>query len=185
MLKNSVPVLNASLRWLCLVILACPFAMAAQPVATVQSSKPFRLRGAPVPVAGVPSWPVAIGDDIETAASRAVISFPDGNRVTLATDSRAKLEKDAGRIALRLLKGSAEYDLPAASALRLYVLDKPAKMPSASRGFISLSGGSASPSGSQSILRKGNDNNDDDDNDEDNQPPVSKHGKGPKKAKNR
>ena len=42
---------------------------AASPEATVASETPFRLRGAVVPVAGVPSWPLLRGDEIATDRS--------------------------------------------------------------------------------------------------------------------
>jgi len=90
---------------------------AASPLGSVSSAQPFDLNGANVPVAGVPTWPVAAGDVIATHSAPATIKFCDGSRVVLAENSRARLEGKAGKSVFRLLQGSGEYGLAAHHAL--------------------------------------------------------------------
>jgi hypothetical protein len=92
---------------------------AAPPVATASSAEPFQLRGARVPTAGVPSWPLMAGDEIATENAAATITFRDGSRVTLARNSRAKLEQQGDNTLLRLLDGSMRYLVSRGSGLRL------------------------------------------------------------------
>lgn len=91
-------------------------AVAATPVGVIRSSETFQLRGVPVSVAGVPSWPVVAGDDIATRGSQAFVSFRDGSRITLDQKSKAKIEEDG---TFRLLEGTMWYKLAAGSTLRM------------------------------------------------------------------
>jgi ferric-dicitrate binding protein FerR (iron transport regulator) len=125
------------------LLLVCAV-QAAQPVGAITSSEPFLLRGARVAVAGVPSWPVAPGDDIATATSPAVISFRDGSRVTLGRNSKAKIESDGGPLLLRLLEGTGAYVFASGSALQLFVGNKRAGL-GTTRGTLSLAASQAAP----------------------------------------
>src|SRR5581483_10602517 len=92
-------------------------AYAAVPAARVSSGEPFMLRGAVVPVAGVPSWPLLAGDSIGTEGASASIRFADGSVVTLAERSNAQLEEVNGKVALRLLGGSMQVTRAAGSTV--------------------------------------------------------------------
>lgn len=103
-------------RILALAVAGIGLAVAATPVGVIRSSETFRLRGVPVSVAGVPSWPVVAGDDIATSGSQAIVSFRDGSRVTLDQKSKAKIEDDG---TFRLLEGTMWYKLASGSTLRV------------------------------------------------------------------
>ena len=102
---------------------------AAAPVAKVSSSGDFRLRGATVRTAGVPSWPVMAGDEIATGAHPAIISFRDGSRLTLGRASRARLASENGALSFRLLDGVLDYRLASRSALRVFNQSTPLNDP--------------------------------------------------------
>jgi hypothetical protein len=101
---------------------ACTWA--ASPLGSASSTQPFDLNGSTVPMAGVPSWPVAAGDVIATHSAPATIEFRDGSRVVLAENSQARIEAKAGKSVFRLLQGSGEYSLAAHPSLSVFVLDK-------------------------------------------------------------
>jgi hypothetical protein len=125
---------------------------AAEPVASVTSTEPFLLRGALVTVSGVPSWPVAAGDEIATGTVPAVITFRDGSRVTLNVKSKAKIESEKGRLLLRVLEGAGSYFLVSGSMLRLFSGTSPVPA-GTGQGTIAVAGsgsGSSSPQGSLS-----------------------------------
>ncbi len=104
--------------WVFVLVLAIVFACAAQSrVATVTGSESLQLRGVTVP-AGVPSWPVFPGDTISTATSTAIITTPDGGRITLNSNSQATLSSsssvrlDSGSIASASLEGQGKGPPP-------------------------------------------------------------------------
>jgi hypothetical protein len=123
-----------------IIALVAAVVFAVSPLGKVTSSEPFQLRGAQVPVAGVPSWPLMNGDEIGAVTAPATIQMRDGSRVVLAKGSRAKVEEKDGKTLLRLVAGTGEYSLTAKSDTLLYVKDKPAAIPSGSKGVISLDG---------------------------------------------
>jgi len=115
-----------------LLILSVAGAMFAQTTtrtaATATSSSAFKLGGAEVQVAGVPNWPVVAGDEVQAGEAPVLISFKDGNRVTLAKGSKARIEKSGGKTLLRLLDGSCSYILTSHLSLGLMAGDKPAEV---------------------------------------------------------
>jgi hypothetical protein len=117
-----------------LALAACLWA--ASPLGSVSSAQPFDLNGSSVPVAGVPTWPVAAGDVITTHSAPATIEFLDGSRVILAEDSKASIEAKAGKSVLRFLQGSGEYNLAAHPSLSVFVLDKQAAVKSTNGRFV-------------------------------------------------
>ena len=94
-------------------------AFGAETIGNVTSSGTFSMRGVPVKIEGVPSWPLVVGDDLTTNASAASIQFVDGSRVTLAQKSKAVLTKIDGKLTLRLVSGTMEYKLVRGSGLSL------------------------------------------------------------------
>ena len=134
------------IRWL--LILSVAGAMFAQTTtrtaATATSSSAFKLGGTEVQVAGVPNWPVAAGDEVQAGEAPVLISFKDGNRVTLAKGAKAKIEQDGKKTRLRLLSGSCSYLLASSLGLGFLVGDKPAVI-RGSQGTLTMS--SAAPLG--------------------------------------
>jgi hypothetical protein len=91
----------------------------ADSIATISSEEPVRLRGVHVPVAGIGSWPLVAGDDIATGSAPAVVLFRDGSRVTLAPNSRARLDLLDSKPEMRLLGGFLHYSRSESSSLRI------------------------------------------------------------------
>jgi hypothetical protein len=96
------------------------FVFAAGPVGTISSADTFELHGASVNPGGIPSWPLAGGDEIATHVSSAVVRLGAGSSVTLAADSRARVESTGGRITLRLLSGSMLVNSSTDSSVMFY-----------------------------------------------------------------
>lgn len=88
------------------MLVGAAIVMAATPVGSVTSSERFSLRGAVVPVEGVPNWVLLPGDDIAALSSPATINFRDGSRAVLLQGSSARIEETASGARLRLLTGS-------------------------------------------------------------------------------
>jgi hypothetical protein len=131
-----------NLKALLLIALALTLASAtlAQPasIATVTASGPFTLRGAAVNPEGVPSWPVMSGDEIASQSVPVTINFPDGSRIVLSPNSRARVQTGPdGRPTFQLLAGEALYDLRQLDAVRLLAIDR-SITPPAFRGTYSV-----------------------------------------------
>jgi len=113
-----------------LLILSVAGAMFAQTTtrtaATATSSSAFKLGGTEVQVAGIPNWPVALGDEIQAGETPVTLSFQAGHRVTLAKGAKARIEADGKRTRLRLLSGSCSYLLASSLGLGFSVGDKSA-----------------------------------------------------------
>lgn len=105
---------------LVLALLAAYTAAAARTVASVRSTRTFRIGRATVPAEGSRSWPVVEGDQIVSGQAPAIFEFPDGSRVTLDAGSRLKLEAGNGHTTVRLLEGSLTYRLEGAPAVEVY-----------------------------------------------------------------
>jgi hypothetical protein len=84
-------------------------------IANVSSAQPFTLDGNSVWAAGVNSWPVVLGDEIETADAPAVVSFEDGSRISLSPHSRVKLGGTDAEPKVILVAGLLDYNLAAGS----------------------------------------------------------------------
>jgi hypothetical protein len=133
-----------NLKALLLIALAVTLASVAlaQPasIATVTASGPFTLRGAAVNPEGVPSWPIMSGDEIAAQAVPVTVTFPDGSRIVLSPNSRARVQAGPdGRPTFQLLAGEALYDLRQLDAVRLLALDR-SITPPAFRGTYSIGG---------------------------------------------
>ena len=120
----------------CAACLSMAVAWAAGPV-SVTSPEPFRLHGALVPVAGVPSWPVLPGDEIATDRAGASIRFADGSSVVLRQNSSARYESDGNRHVFRLLTGSMDVKSVPASTVSFYTNTNPLV---ASTGTVTTTG---------------------------------------------
>jgi ferric-dicitrate binding protein FerR (iron transport regulator) len=99
-------------------------AAAETPVATISSTNPFELRGARVPVAGVPSWPLVRGDVIATTTSAAVVSFPDHSQATVEKGSRVEIQGEGNHTTLKLLEGSLLFRWTSDSGVQLKAAER-------------------------------------------------------------
>lgn len=92
---------------MCLMALAISTLVlyAASPAGTVSSPGSFTLRGASVPVSGVPNWPFFNGDKIETGENPATITFRDNSNAVLSPGSAIKVDVEGGGTVLRLVRG--------------------------------------------------------------------------------
>ena len=84
---------------------------AASAVATISSTQPVVVSGITVPTNRVISWPVAVNDEIATQGAPAMVRFADGSVVTLQRNSRMRLEPAAAGVEVKMLSGSAIYDI--------------------------------------------------------------------------
>jgi hypothetical protein len=108
-----------------LVLLAAVGAAnAVQPIASVSSSSTFELRGHAVNVDGVPSWPLAAGDDIATGTESATIQLRDGSRVVLQHGSRLRVDSKDNNIELHLLSGSLRMGSVVSPKVSVYAQEK-------------------------------------------------------------
>jgi hypothetical protein len=115
-------------------------------VATVTASAPFKLKGAEVNPAGVPSWPVLAGDAIEAGKAPVTLTFEDGTKVALSPGAKGRVEVQNGKAVFVLTEGEALYDLKGMDSVRLMALDKQVK-PSATRGTYCVGCSSKAPGG--------------------------------------
>jgi hypothetical protein len=82
-----------NLAWKTLVFVL-PMAVsvsALSPVATLTSDEPFTLDGHSMAVTGVNSWPLVLGDEIDTLDAPVVLVFQSGAKIQVAAHSRVKL----------------------------------------------------------------------------------------------
>lgn len=119
-------------------VLSVSGALAATPVASVTSSDSFQLNGVPVSMVGIRNWPVAIGDEIATSGSPAVLLFPDMSRIVLEKNSRVKLEPSGGQTNVRVVQGDVRFDLAPASTVQV-TTDGVAPVKKIFRGSLSAS----------------------------------------------
>lgn len=84
---------------------------AASPIATISSTQSVIVSGITVPTHRVISWPVAVHDEIITQTAPAMVRFGDGTVVTLQRNSRMRVESGAAGLEVKMLSGSAIYDI--------------------------------------------------------------------------
>jgi len=92
-------------------------AFSANPVGRVISSASVDVDGIAAPSRNF--VPVSIGDEVTTKGAPAVVQFPDGSGVTLQPNSKLRIEGQPSNISVRVLSGSATYDLARASIVRV------------------------------------------------------------------
>ena len=99
------------------VVLLASQCFGGSPVATVSSTESIVVSGINVPSNRVMSWPVSANDEIATQAAPAMVRFTDGTVVTLQRNSRMRLEQGPSGIEVKMLSGSAMYDLKSHSTV--------------------------------------------------------------------
>ncbi len=90
---------------------------AAPPVASVMGTAPIDVDGIRTPARTL--VPVAVGDDVVTQSGAAFVQFRDGSNVVLQPESELQIQGQPGQPSVRILKGSATYDLVPTSKLRV------------------------------------------------------------------
>lgn len=128
-----------------LVALQC---FGASPVATISSTQPLVISGVTVPANRVISWPVSIHDEITTQSAPAMLRFNDGTVVTLQRNSRLRLEQGKAGVELKMMDGSAIYDVKPHSTIRIDPAANPSVVTSA-RPPATAPGNSAPASGNE------------------------------------
>ena len=102
---------------------------ALTPLATVTSAGTFWLNGRAVSVAGIASVTLAVGNEVATANSPAVLFFADGSSVKLGAGSRARLIGSDAQPKVVLLAGSLDYKVVLGSTLSVTNLDQEREAP--------------------------------------------------------
>jgi hypothetical protein len=120
-----------------LVILCTCLALAADPIATATGGPNLQINGKTAATAGAPNWPLAIGDELLTGAVPAVVSFPDGARLTLAAGTKIVVQV-CDRCVAQLFQGSIEYHKSASSKLEVCALGHHVKPAAGSDGSIAV-----------------------------------------------
>lgn len=118
-------------------LLSAMAAVAASPVGTVTSAGPVKLSGVRLPVAHVPSWPIALGDEIVTNEHPAVLLLGDRSRIAVGKNARVLVKGVRGKIEVWLMKGAIQYELPPRSRTKLRIGDQPLLEPSTLKGELS------------------------------------------------
>ena len=106
--RTFILVISALLTGLC---------FAASPIATISSTQPIVVSGITIPTNRVMSWPLAVNDEVATQAAPATVRFTDGTVVTLQRNSRMRLEPGPSGTEVKMLSGSAVYDLKSRSTV--------------------------------------------------------------------
>jgi hypothetical protein len=87
--------LKHSFRYYVVLVSGAATLLAAGPVGSVTSTSSFLLRGIAVNVHGVPSWPLASGDDIAAGSDSAAIQLKDGSSAYLTPTRTRSLTRQA------------------------------------------------------------------------------------------
>ena len=112
--------LKRSFRFYAVLVSAAATLLAAGPVGSVTSSSSFLLRGVAVNVHGVPSWPLASGDDIAAGSDSAAIQLKDGSIVILDANAHAIVDTTGGVLSFRLLSGMMTVTPAQTPTVRFY-----------------------------------------------------------------
>lgn len=91
--------------------------VAERPVAFVRSEKDFLIGSTWTRVAGIPNWPLAIGDEVTMSDSPGLVTFRDGTRLLLNSRGKMKIGGKPDRLIVRVLEGSAGFNLSVTAAL--------------------------------------------------------------------
>ena len=112
--------LKHSFRYYAVLVSTATTLLAAGPVGSVTSSSSFLLHGVAVNVHGVPSWPLASGDDIAAGSDSAAIQLKDGSTVILDANAHAIVDTIGGVLSLRLLSGTMTVTPAQTPSVRFY-----------------------------------------------------------------
>ncbi len=110
---------------LILAVLGLVFAQVK--VATATSTAAFKLKGAEVNPAGVPSWPLMAGDAVEALKTPVTLTFENGSRVSLAPGAKGRVEMQNGKATFVATEGEIYYDMKGVDSVKLMALEKQVK----------------------------------------------------------
>lgn len=127
--------LRFSLVLLVLAFLPCGLLLAADSFATLTAGGDVMLNGKPLPTTGAPNWPLAVGDELQTGADTAVVTFPDGSRITLAPRTKLTLQQ-CNHCVVQLFSGSIDYQKSDSSRFQVCALGHPVTPVPGSSGSI-------------------------------------------------
>ncbi len=94
-------------------------------VASVSSIQNIVLDGHAVAAAGVPSWPLVVGDTLQSTTSEAMLVFPDGSHITLSPQSKLRIEGNLAKPRIVLVSGNLDYKLSPGSEVTLSTVNEP------------------------------------------------------------
>jgi hypothetical protein len=112
-------------------------AAAEPPYALLTASGDIKLNGKPLPTVGAPNWPLDLGDELITGTASAVVTFSDGMRITLASDTKVVLKK-CNHCVVQFFQGVLDFDKPAGSKADICALGRPVKPVPDSRGSVTI-----------------------------------------------
>jgi len=131
------------LRVLIAGLISALVATAASPVATVTSAATFRISGAAVPVAGVPDWPLAAGDELVMGKAPGMIQFRDGTEIYVLPETKLKVGGSAANPALTLSRGGVAYRFAKNSSVQISALSTKVSSRDSSQGRLWFENGEA------------------------------------------
>ncbi|MBI4890662.1 MAG: hypothetical protein HY821_08550 [Acidobacteria bacterium] len=111
---------------LILAVMGLMFAQGTK-VATATSTAAFKLKGAEVNPAGVPTWPLMAGDTVEALKTPVTLVFEDGSKVSLAPGAKGKVEMQNGKATFVATEGEIYYDMKGVDSVKLMAMDKQVK----------------------------------------------------------
>lgn len=92
-------------------------ASASAPVASLTSTHAITLDGLSLSAVGIATWPLVIGDEVGTSGAFGTITFNDGSRIVLASQSLMKIVGTSAEPKIVLIAGSLDYKLVASSKI--------------------------------------------------------------------
>ena len=123
---NVMKLVTSSIRLVAWVLSATALASAGGPsVANVSSIQNIVLDGHAVAAAGVTSWPLVVGDTLQSTTSDATVVFPDGSHITLSPQSKLRIEGTLTKPRIVLVSGNLDYKLSPGSDVTLSSASEP------------------------------------------------------------
>ena len=128
------------IRWLVLSALLLSLTLvAAAPVATLTAGAGVSVNGKPLQTAGNPTWPLGSGDEVVTTTAPAVITFPDGSRVSLAPGTKIGIVC-ADRCVVQIFSGAVSFLRAPGSNMEMCALGKPVRPAEGAQGTVAIEG---------------------------------------------
>jgi len=121
--------------WLALFALFSGMILAAEPFAILTASGDIKLNGKPLPTLGAPNWPLEVGDELITGVDTAIVTFPDGMRITLAPAAKVVLQQ-CNHCVVQFHQGALDYNKPVGSKADICALGRPVRPVAGSQGSV-------------------------------------------------
>jgi hypothetical protein len=114
-----------------------------KPLGSVSSKGPVVLSGTTLDVSEIPSWPIMVGDVIQTSSVPAIVMLDDGSRLLIDASSEITLTKQAGKMTLVVGAGKVTYSLSRSSTFVLMARQEVVSAHPGAAGVISVKGDQA------------------------------------------